>query len=88
MKAADIAKAIQSAPDASKLLISPEATAHLMMESVGMYVAYTGRPPQIMRYMGREVIHEPPRFCKSCGAPAEDHACSYCGTPSDYVRIS
>jgi len=83
----DILKAIQSAPDASKLLISPEATAQLMMEARGMYIAYTGQPPQFMSYIGREVIHEAPQFCKACGAPAEDRACSYCGTPSDFVRV-
>ena len=45
-------------------------------------------PDAPMTYMGREVIHTAPAFCKSCGAPAEDHVCSYCGTPSEYVRVS
>jgi len=89
--------AIKAAPDAGKLLIRAEDWAKLAWENVP-YIPFNGSPPTILREiedatgiyratLGSSESGQP-TMCKSCGAPHDDGPkCSYCGTPSDRVRV-
>lgn len=70
---------------------------HRIVLSVSKYVEFVracnlcrvpGQHGTDYRFMNVPVVLEAPTlYCRGCGAPAEPGVCSFCRTPSEYIRL-
>lgn len=75
-------------PGLKRFVLSPEKMFTFLFETRNLHRHVSGPFPGIWLYRGTEVcLDELSGFCRNCGAPNEPVKCSYCHSPSEYVRI-